>query len=183
MTKATRPNQNITLRNAALAALPIFIMLLVWAINTRVAPIDPTKGIPPWGKLPLWIATLASVFVALAVGMLLSLAISNFKRWRVVLHPNRGRVWGAITLSFLTPWAIFAYIPWILGPTIIAFLSAESLLVFLIFPLGILLWYPVSCLLVSGVRHRLLRVALFCLTWWGTYSALLLYLGYQVFRL
>lgn len=183
MTKVIRPDLNITLRRAVLIAAPVLVALMVWAINARVAPVDPIKGIPPEGKLPLWIATLACILVAVAVGVLLSLTVSNLKRWRVVLHPNRGRILGAAILSFLTPGVIFSYVPWILGPALISFLSAGMLLVMLIFPLVMLPWYLISCLLISGVRHRILRVALFCLTWWGTYGALLLYLGYKRFTL
>jgi len=183
MTKATRPNPNFTLRNAVLIALAVFIGLLVWAVNARVAPIDPTNGIPPEDKLPLWIAVIASLLVAMALGAIFSLALSNRRRWRVVFHPNRGRIIGAVILSLLTPLQIFSYVPWILGPTFLFFISAVPLRLIVGFLLSILLWYPVSCLLVSGVRHRLLRVALFSLTWWGSYSALLLYLGYRVFRL
>ncbi len=183
MTKATRPDQNITLRRAVLIAVPVSVAMLVWAINARVAPVDPIKGIPPEGKLPLWVATLACIIVALAIGMLSSLAISNFKRWRVVLHPNLGRVLGAVALSFLTPLAVFTYIPWILGPTFLVVFIAAPFANTAIILVSILLWYPVSCLLVSGVRHRLLRVLLFSLTWWGAYGVALLYYGYQVFSL
>jgi len=180
-TKATRPNIKITLRRVVLIAVPIFIGLLIWAVNARVAPVDPALDHPPKGKLPLWIATLACIFAALTVGMISALTISNFRRWRVVLHPNLGRVLGAIALSLLTPLFIFSYIPWILGPTFLIVASGSPFIVLLVFPISILLWYPVSCLLVSGVGHRVLRVALFSLTWWGAYSIALLYWGYQVF--
>ncbi len=183
MNKVTRSNPKITRRRAALIALPVFVAVLVWALYARVAPVDATTGQTPVGKLPLWVAIATSGIAAMMAGAVLSLAISNYRRWRVVLHPNLGRVLGTLTLWFLTPLTIFAYVPWILGPTLGFIVFGVSPPVLALSLLGLLLWYPVSCLLVSGVGHRLLRVALFSLVWWGSYSALLLYLGYQVFRL
>ena len=183
MTKATRPKPNITLRNAVFIAIAIFVGLIIWAVNARVAAIDQTNGIPSEGKLPLSIAIIASLLVSLALGTIFSLGLSNRKRWRIVFHPNRGRIFGAVILSFLTPLQIFSYVPMILGPTFLFFISAVPLRLIVGFLLSTLMWYPVSCLLVSGVRNRLLRVALFSLMWWGSYSGLLLYLGYRVFRM
>ena len=183
MTKETRPNSNFTLRNAVFIAFPVFIGILVWAVNARVTLINLTSDIPPEGKLPLWIAIIASLLASLALGVVFSLGLSNRRRWRIVFHPNRGRIIGAVILSFLTPLQIFSYVPMILGPTFLFFISAVPLRLIVGFLLSTLMWYPVSCLLVSGVRNRLLRVALFSLTWWGSYSGLLLYLGYRVFRM
>lgn len=182
MEKVTRPDVNITLRRAAYIALPTFIAVLLWAINARVAPIDAVSGNPPKGKLPLWIAIIASGFTALMVGAIVSLIISNFRRWRVVLYPNRGRVLGAIILWALTPVAVFSYMPWLLG--ILSYISLLALSPFsvLILLLGLLPSYPISCLLISGVSRRL-RVALFALVWWGSYSIVLLYSGFQKFTL
>lgn len=183
MEKVTRPDAKITLRRAALIALPVFIAVLIWAINARVAPVDANSGNPPKGKLPLWIAIIASGFIALMVGAVVSLIISNFRRWRVVLHPNLGRIIGAIILWVLMPILVFSYVPWLLGALFFMLMLPASPLAALIGLLGVLPWYLVSCLLVSGVSHRLLRVALFALVWWGAYSISLLYFGFQIFTL
>lgn len=183
LTKAIRPDPKITMRRAALITLPVFIAVLIWALNARVASVDVTSGHAPEGKLPLWVAIITSGIVALMAGTIGALIISNFRRWRVVLHPNLGRILGALTLWILMPVTIFAYIPWISGPLLVIVAIGLNPIVSVIALLSLLPWYLVSCLLVSGVGHRWLRVALFGLVWWGAYSVLLLYIGFQVFRL
>lgn len=44
-------------------------------------------------------------------------------------------------------------------------------------------WYPISCLIVSGLTSWRTRFAVFCLMFWTAYSAVILVLGTQIFVL
>lgn len=132
-----------------------------------------------------------AVLFGLGVAVVLGLAWANRHRWRVVLHPNWGRAIGAYVLAVVTPFAVFSWMPAILGglTVILGFaeLSAGRPWTLLAGVFGMLLpallWYPVSCLIVSGIKSRWVRVAVYTLMFWAAYSAVILTMGTQRFML
>jgi hypothetical protein len=118
-------------------------------------------------------------------------AVANRHRWPAVIRPDTSRVIGAVALLIVTPVAVFTWVPLILGFAFgigIFFILSEGrsyidlgFLALLIVP--VLIWYPVACLIVSGVRSRWVRVALFALMFWTAYSAIILTLGTKIFTL
>ncbi len=137
-------------------------------------------------------ATTAIPFAAILALGLSALAIlfaANRTRLWVVLRPNKGRLIGSLILTTITPFAVFNWVPWIVGVLLLAlttllqapiWISAGAIGTFL----GIAaLWYPVSCLIVSGIKSYWMRFWLFSLMFWSSYSAHILWSGVQYFRL
>ena len=164
---------------AIIAAICMAVRL--WWVEPMPAPVQPKE----WMALPFAVA------FGFGVAVVLSLAWANRHRWRVVLYPNRGRVIGAYALACVTPFAVFDWLPAILGGWVLIFglsdLSGGNPLT-LIFGLvamllPALLWYPVSCLIVSGLKSRWVRVAVYSLMFWTAYSAIILMFGTQRFTL
>ena len=90
----------------AVAVLTVMIAAASMAVRLfwieRVNPdIDP-KG---WGAVPF------AVLFGLGVSVVVVLAWANRHRWRIVLKPNKGRIIGAYVLGFLTPFAVFSWLP------------------------------------------------------------------------
>lgn len=138
-----------------------------------------------WAILPF------AIFLGLGLAVLTGLAMANRARIRAVLRPSRGRVIGALILGFLTPFAVYDWLPWIVGGAslilVIAALTEGQvgivLRMALIWFLASAFWYPASCLIVSGTGNRRLRVALFALLVWAAYAAVLLAAGTRHFML
>lgn len=123
--------------------------------------------------------------LALGLAVLIGLAVANRKRLRAVLRPNAGRVIGALLLVFITPLAVFDWLPFFFGGiaigTVLA-LSVQGQLLWALMslaalPVAFALWYPFACLIVSGIHNRALRVAVFFLMFWAAYSAIILAVG------
>lgn len=132
-----------------------------------------------------------AAILALGIAVVIGLAWANRKRWRAVLRPNRGRVIGALILGFVTPVAVYSWTPWIIGGIWLTLgLSSlqEGMLDVILFGLAMILgaavpWYPVACLIVSGIHGRVMRVAVFALMFWAAYAAILLAVGTHKFTL
>ncbi|MGL4236863.1 hypothetical protein, partial [Tabrizicola sp.] len=132
----------------------------------------------------------AAIF-SFGIALILCLAYANRHRWRTVLRPSWGRVIGAMVLLVVTPVAVFTWLPSILGFAIgiVILLMVEAgswdidlgFLALLI--MSMLIWDPVSCLIVSGISSRWVRVAVFCLMFWTAYCAVILTLGTRTFTL
>ncbi len=142
--------------------------------------------------LPPWAMVLASLLLGMGAGSQLVLFLANRHRWRAVFWPNVGRVVCGFLLAVLCPFTHFSGLPvtfllgvgmygaHTLGANLHSSLDATVLLPLLIaFPLG----YFFSSLIISGVRSRKVRVALFGQFWLATYGAVLLVFGYSAFRL
>ncbi len=169
---------------AATIAAVCMVVRVVW-IEPLPASVQP-KG---WMALPF------ALLFGLGVAAVLCLAWANRKRWRVVLHPNRGRIIGAVALTAVTPFAVFSWMPWIIGGRLVfgvgyltnnglsqvSFEDVLSLLALILVPT--LFWYPISCLIVSGIKSRWVRVAVYTLMFWAAYSAIILMMGTQRFTL
>gem|GEM_PF-1202860 len=129
--------------------------------------------------------------LAFGLAVVIGLAWANCKRWRAVLRPNRGRVIGALILGFVTPVAVYSWTPWIIGVIWLTLgLSSlqEGMLDVILFGVAMILgaavpWYPVACLIVSGIHGRVMRVAVFALMFWAAYAAILLAVGTHKFTL
>ncbi len=157
--------------------------LRLWWIEPRNPKIEPK------GMLFLPFAAL----IGMGVAVVLCLAWANWHRRRVVFHPNRGRIIGAVVLAAVTPVGVIAGLPSIIGFwAVIWFISliggAGGLLLFnlvapLILIVVLLFWYGVSCLIVSSITSRWVRVAVFTLMFWAAYSMLFLLAGKSVFRI
>jgi hypothetical protein len=132
----------------------------------------------------------AAIF-ALGFALLLTLAHTNRDRLRAVLRPSRGRIIGAVVLALLTPIAVFSWVPWVLGGWVVfaAFLVFEErsmepfLAAIALITAAAGLWYPAAALIISGLHSLILRVAAFALMFWTAYSAIILVVGNQIFRL
>ncbi|MES2432313.1 MAG: hypothetical protein V4586_00630 [Pseudomonadota bacterium] len=128
-----------------------------------------------------------ALVLAYGVAVIGVLFCGNMHRLRRVLRWNLGRVIGAAALAFVTPVAVFDWVPWILGG-VAAVLFVPKVTSGDLWGLGIVmlavgLWYPVSALIVSGTRSRWLRFGLFCLMFWAGYAALVLFGGVAHFSL
>jgi len=129
--------------------------------------------------------------LALGLAVVLGPAWANRERWRAVLRPNRGRVIGALILGFVTPVAVYSWTPWIIGGIWLT-LGVASLrqgvpdeILFGLFMSLVAagFWYPIACLIVSGIHGRVMRVAVFALMFWAAYAAILLAVGTHKFTL
>jgi len=190
------PAHRVSARTTALTTLAIFIplfgLLLWWAFEYRVVPVA-AGAVPRIGTLPPVVGVFATLFAAAWPALLVALLLANRARLRAVFRPSRRRIVGALVLSFLTPWAVISWVPWIIGgfgvlvlleiPGASAF-DPQSLLSIGAYlgalALAALVWYPAACLLVSGIRSHWLQVAGFALTFWAAYALHLLVSGYQV---
>jgi hypothetical protein len=164
------------------ATLTLAVYLLrIWWVEPVSPDIDP-KG--------LRVLPFAAIF-AFGLSVVITLALANRHRWRVVLWWNAGRIIGALVLAFVTPLVVYGWLPWILGilagmfgPVALAEGDFRAFLLILGISAGaVALWYPISCLIVSGLTSRWTRVAVFCLMFWTAYSAIILVVGNQIFPL
>jgi hypothetical protein len=168
----------------ALVIAAVCMGLRLWWIEPLYPKIEPRGA----AVLPF-----AGLF-GLGVAVVLGLAWANRHRWRVVLHPNWGRVIGAVVLAGVTPVAVYGWVPSILGfftplwfvTILVSPFKVLSFAVFLAVLLVIVLhlfWYAVSCLIVSGIKSRLVRVAVYTLMFWAAYSGVIMVAGTKVFML
>jgi hypothetical protein len=166
--------------------LLIWAAYMIWRRPILIAQVDnyylehvPTAltAIPFAAILALGLSAVAILFAA------------NRTRLWVVLRPNRGRLIGSLILTTITPFAVFNWVPWIVGVLLLAlpnlfhtpiWISAGAVGTFL----GIsALWYPISSLIVSGIKFYWTRFWLFSLMFWSSYSAHILWSGVLYFRL
>lgn len=177
-----RPNLSARLVFGLALALSVTLMVAraIWE-GLADPPIVP-RG---WAVLPF------AFLLGLGLAVLIGLGWANRHRWRAVMRPNRGRVIGALVLGFVTPMVVFSWLPWIFGgfwlmlglPALQNGDPAPFFLGLLLTGAAALFWYFPVCLIVSGIRRRWLRVALFALMFWAAYAGIILVLGNQKFAL
>ena len=158
-------------------ALPLAALFWALAVFWR-APMLLKQGGMIFVASPLTTVPFALV---LAYGIATSAVLfwANRHRMRGVLRLNRGRVVGALALAFVTPIAVFDWVPWIWGGLMV-FVSGNLQglgIMVLVWAAATGLWYPVAALIVSGTRSRWLRFGLFCLMFWAVYAAFVLFGG------
>lgn len=127
----------------------------------------------------LWAIPFVAV-IALGLSAISMLFVTNRSRLRAVLQPNTGRIIGCLILAFITPLGLFGPMPITAGIGSVALLfeqSWESVAFTVLFLAIAALWYPVSGLIVSGVKSFLMRFWLFSLMFWTCYSAHILWSG------
>lgn len=168
------------LRTTALGALailaPLFALLLYWAFAHSGA------GLPA-----VW-AVIAAFVAAAGPAVVLAELVANAARLDVVFRFHRSRVVHAALLGFVTPVAVIHGFPTIAGTTALVGLvgglgaglslgqsiaGVGALLVMV--PIAALAWYPVVCLMASGIADHRRRFAVFVLLWWSVYAALALF--------
>ena len=136
----------------------------------------------------------ASLVFAAGLALLTAIAWLHRSRFRVVFRFSRARIIGAAILTALTPIAVFSGVPWLLLPLAIFGFSftvtGDSGLDLrpLFAPLtalmaSLVVTFPMSCLLVAGLRSRLLRFGGFALIWWSAYAFIVLAFGLRKFVL
>ena len=164
------------------AALTLGLTAALMALRLGwIEPANPTMMPKGWAATPL------AVMLALGMAVVIGLAWTNRGRLRAVLRPSRGRVIGAIVLALPTQVLHMLWIPAI-GDDISAhwirpLLDHEAATFALALLSMAVFWYPVSCLIVSGVGKKLARVAMFSLMVWAAVAAVSFLLGAQVFIL
>ena len=170
-------------RRVRRVALPLAVLIWALAVFWR-APMLLGQPRMVFVASPLTAVPFALV-LAYGVAVIAVLFWVNAHRLRRVLRWNLGRVMGALALAFVTPVAVFDWLPWILGGlTFFAFEDLQSIgFILLVWTVATSLWYPVAALIVSGTRSRWLRFGLFCLMFWAGYAALVLFGGVWHFSL
>ncbi len=160
----------------------IVLTILLWGIYVLWRyPLIPDQVHGLMYRASPWVAVLLCIVPAYGLAVLVELIRANRHRLRALLRPNTGRILGAVALAFVTPVAVFGWLPWILGPFILIGISSGAVLVLLqalvVFLCVTLCWYPVSCLLVSGIQSRRWRFFMFCLMFWSGCALHILYMG------
>ncbi|HQU67959.1 MAG TPA: hypothetical protein PLI43_07145 [Albidovulum sp.] len=132
------------------------------------------------------LSALTSLVFAAGVALLIAILLQNRGRYRQVFRFSRARVIGAAVLAALAPVVIYSGLPWILLPGLIFGAAVifstgsvfEAIPMLIVVPLiATAVAYPISCLLVSGLRKRLGRFAGFTLIWWSAYCLVLMLYG------
>lgn len=157
-------------------ALTALVLALRWAVVEPANPQIVPKG---WAVLPF------AAMLALGISVLAGLAFASRGRWRAVLRPRRSRVLGALALGFVTPIGVFSWLPWILGgmwltlglPALQEGQPSGFFLGLMLIGGVSVLAYPLSCLIVAGVKSRIWRVAVFGLMFWAAYGGIILFEG------
>ena len=172
------------------AFLSLIIAAPVLIFDTEASPFF--IRFRPWSNaipLPLFVGLPAAVALGMGLGTQLALFRFNRHRLRAVFRPNPGRVLSSFALALLLPYMTFTILPvtnlYMLyglaeglkgpggGPAIGYFLAPALGFPLLALPGS----YLVSSLIISGIRSRYVRIALFGQVWLAVYSAILLTLG------
>ena len=121
----------------------------------------------------------ASVLIGMGLASLLSLFVSNRHRMRAVLRPNFGRLLCCILLTIFAPYTtVFR-----LFPASILFSHAVNSVPLYTIILLTFMHYVTSSLIISGVKNRFVRVALFGQVWISWYAWAFIYTGNHIISL
>lgn len=166
-------------RTRTLGALAIFVPLfaafLFWAV---------ARG----GSVLAWGWTLpAAALAAIGPAVVLAELLANITRLHTVFLFHWSRVVHAGLLGFVTPVAVINGFPTLAGTTALVGIFgglgvgmtfgqsvAGMLALLVVVPIAALIWYPVVCLLASGIHDHRRRFGVFLLLWWSVYGALAL---------
>lgn len=137
--------------------------------------------------LPAFLTILSAICLGMGLGTQISLLLANWHRMRAVLKPNIGRILCCLLLTLLAPVAQFWTIPYSYGYVLygaILRLIADkfpepenwlpTIAVVVLYPL---VSYVISCLIISGIQRRWLRIAAFVQVWLAAYGAVLMIFG------
>ena len=156
--------------------LPLFALFLWWGFTHRAGGLFAVWGIA------------AAILAAAGPAVVLAELLANVTRLHTVFHFHGSRVVHAALLGFVTPVAVINGFPTIAGTTALVGVfgglgvgmslgeSLRGILALLVVvPIAALAWYPVVCLLASGIQDHRRRFAAFVLLWWSLYGALALF--------
>ncbi|MGB3314306.1 MAG: hypothetical protein WBB85_07830 [Albidovulum sp.] len=129
-------------------------------------------------------AAVASLAIGYALTLLGAMIWQNRRNLRRVLKPTRARIFGALALGFFTAPGFFGRIPFMFGGFAIMILSdaPHDTGYALIFLIPAALWYPVSGLIVTSIRSKLWRAAIFALMDVAVLATAFLVTGIPQFR-
>ena len=169
------------------------IAAVLWAVSAPIRSVI-TQNAPRATDQPDYLTSIPFALIAgLGLAVLLSLTLRLRGR---IWSPSRrkaGRWIGAILLTGLTPTIIFGWVPsilgfwlWLSGAMVLLEGGSLHTLIFLlqtcaVFAVAMAIWYLISNLLITGVKSRAFRFALFCLMFWTAYSLNVLFLGVRQF--
>lgn len=177
------------------AILSLIVAALVLIFDTEASPFfirfRPSSNAIP---LPLYASMPAAIALGMGFGTQVALFRFNRHRLRTVFRPNPGRLLCSFALALLLPVATFMifpltnlYVLYGLADGLIDLVGSgearrsriESFLApALAFPLITLPGsYIVTSLIISGIRSRLVRIALFGQAWLAVYGAMLIIFG------
>ncbi len=175
---------------AGLGVATFLFYRFLWAGLFTEVPCVPSRGC----ALGPALSALVSFIFAAGPALLLAILLRSRGRYRQVFRIGRARLIGAAALAALAPVVIFSGAPWVLlamlifgvwaalatpaGPGAMAIPMLVGT-----FLVAVALAYPLSCLLVSGLRKRLVRLAGFTLVWWSAYCLVLMLFGLRTFVL
>lgn len=131
-------------------------------------------------------AMLLALWIGYAISVIVLLFWRNRHRLRSVLRPNKGRMITSILLALLTPFGMVGKAPLTWGAVALMLSFAPLKMLVFIFPklLPLILCnYPISAVVISGVKQKPLRTAIFCLILWAEVAALVLWRGIHTFSL
>jgi hypothetical protein len=130
-----------------------------------------------------------AAIVALGLSSTAVLFVANRSRLWVVFRLSRGRLIGSFALAIVTPFAVVNWLPFITGIALLNIIDFviqptwDSAIPTLAFFGIAALWYPVSCLIVSGINSHWTRFWLFSLMFWSVYPTHILWSGVLNLRL
>lgn len=171
-----KPSLSLRLLTVLSLVLTGVLMALRWGVVEPTNPVIVPKG---WAALPF-----AGV-LALGLSVVIGLTWANRDRLRSVLRPRRSRVLGALALGFVTPIGVFSWLPWILGgmwltlglPALQEGRPSGFFFGLMLIGGASVVAYPIACLIVAGIRGRVMRVAVFGLMFWAAYAGIILFQG------
>ena len=169
------------------ALISVIVGALVLYVDLTADP-DARRLKTDRNPLPVPFTVFGAVLLGMGLGTQLSLLSANWHRMRAVLKPNKGRVISSVVLVLLAPigqfWAFpIPYALFLPGP-IMSFFSGpfptdyNAIVLVILFFLYPPLMYVFSCLIISGIKRRSFRVAIFGQVWLAAYGAVLMLFGF-----
>ena len=185
----TRPTFCWALVTGAVISIAVCAFFLHLDLN-----VDPAVSRLQTDRFPLprsW-TIFASLLIGMALGTQLALLWANWHRMRSVLKPNIGRLIGFAILIVLAPvsqiWGIpvanIFWLFWLINSILTGEMFswhnieynqlAPTILTICYLPL----FYIFSCLSISGIQRKPLRIAIFGQVWLAAYGTVLLIFGF-----
>lgn len=127
---------------------------------------------------PLVLAIIFALILGYGLAALWWLLRSTKGQVWATLRPTRGRIIGAVCLALIIPFAVFSYIPWVLGGLLPFLVGTNTLWALAILLVASCICYPFAAMIVRHTyERRLFRFELFMLAFWAAYAAHMLNSG------
>ncbi len=189
--KAEKPEPRLIARFALRSGIVFSLLIIAFVLvfDNEASPyfikLRTVSGMHP---VPPSIAAIAGFVLGMGLGTQWALFWLNRHRIRAVFRPNKGRVISTLVLTFFWPFAQFWGIPFAIGFGLVSasfrllggasVTFAEGAMALAVFITVLALCYVQSCLIISGIQRRMVRVALFAQLWLAGYGAVLLIGGF-----